>query len=319
MPDNYLLDFEEPLRQIRLKIQEIEAWDNYNPKQARDEIARLEEQEQKIRQDLYANLTNWQRVQIARHPDRYYTLDYINALFTDFIELHGDRFAGDDPAMVAGLARLNNYPVAVIGQQKGRDNESRILRNFGMANPEGYRKALRVMKLAEKFNIPILTFVDTPGAFPGIEAEERGQGEAIAVNLREMSRLTVPIIVTIIGEGGSGGGLGIGVGDRVIMLENSWYSVISPESCSTILVKSPDKKDKFSEYLKLSSPELKNLGIIDTIISEPPGGAHHNPEQVVRDLKTELLKLLDELTRIPGQKLARMRYVKFMGMGRWSE
>jgi acetyl-CoA carboxylase carboxyl transferase subunit alpha len=319
MPDNYLLDFEEPLRQIRLKIQEIEALDNYNPKQTRDEIVRLEEQEQKIRQDLYANLTNWQRVQIARHPDRYYTLDYIKTLFTDFIELHGDRFAGDDPAMVAGFARLNNYTVAVIGQQKGRDNQSRILRNFGMASPEGYRKALRVMKLAEKFNIPILTFVDTPGAFPGIEAEERGQGEAIAVNLREMSRLTVPVIVTIIGEGGSGGGLGIGVGDRVIMLENSWYSVISPESCSTILVKSPDKKDKFSEYLKLSAPELKKLGIIDTIISEPPGGAHHNPEQVARDLKTELLKLLDELTHIPGQKLARMRYVKFMDMGRWSE
>jgi len=319
VPDNYLLDFEEPLRQIRVKIHEIEAWDNYNPKLARDEIARLEEQEQKTRQDLYTNLTNWQRVQIARHPERYYTLDYINAMFTDFIELHGDRFAGDDSAMIAGFARLNNYQVAVIGQQKGRDNESRIFRNFGMANPEGYRKALRVMKLAEKFNVPILTFVDTPGAFPGIEAEERGQGEAIAVNLREMSRLTVPVIVTIIGEGGSGGGLGIGVGDRVIMLENSWYSVISPESCSTILVKSPDKKDKFSEYLKLSAPELKKLGIIDTIISEPPGGAHHNPDQVVRDLKNELVKLLDELTRVPGQKLAKIRYAKFMSMGRWSE
>jgi len=317
--EKYVLEFEEPLRQIRQKIQEIKEWDDYDPDEAKNEIKRLEEQEQKLRQELYSNLTNWQRVLISRHPDRYYTLDYIDEMFTDFVELHGDRCAGDDPAMVAGFARFNGTPVAVIGQQKGRDNESRIARNFGMANPEGYRKALRIMKLAEKFNRPVITFVDTPGAFPGIEAEKHGQGEAIAVNLREMSGLKVPIIVTIIGEGGSGGGLGIGVGDRVLMLENAWYSVIAPESCSTILMKNPDKKEKFAEYLKLSAHELKNLGIIDVIIREPLGGAHNNPGQVVRDLRDEIGKLLEQLKTIPAQKLVQQRIEKLMKMGRWSE
>lgn len=273
----------------------------------------------KLSKEIYGNLTNWQRVQIARHPNRPYTLDYIEMMFTDFTEFHGDRAAGDDPAMITGFARLNGIPVAVIGQQKGRDNDSRIARNFGMSNPEGYRKAMRIMKLAEKFSKPVISLVDTPGAFPGVQAEERGQGEAIARNLMEMSRLRTPIIVTIIGEGGSGGALGIAVGDRILMLENSWYSVIAPESCSTILVKNSDKKDKFAEFLKLTAPELKKLDIIDTIIHEPLGGAQNDPEKVAKELKTEILKSIDELRKVSTDTLVSNRIQKFMKMGRWSE
>ena len=319
MPERYLLDFEEPLRQIREKIREMEDWTDHDPEHTKAEIRRLEEQEKKLSNELYGNLTNWQRVLIARHPNRPYTLDYIDMMMTDFIELHGDRKSGDDSAMVAGFAKFNDTPVAVIGQQKGRDNETRIMRNFGMSNPEGYRKALRVMKLAEKFSRPVLTFVDTPGAFPGIEAEEHGQGEAIARNLMEMSRLKVPVIVTIIGEGGSGGALGIGIGDRILMLENAWYSVIAPESCSTILVKNDKKKEKFAEYLKLTAPELKKLGVIDIIIAEPLGGAHNNPETVAQQLKNEISKILDELKDISPEELVNTRIRKFMKMGRWSE
>ncbi|MFC1538147.1 acetyl-CoA carboxylase carboxyltransferase subunit alpha [Candidatus Latescibacterota bacterium] len=319
MPDRYLLDFEEPLRRIRQKISEIEEWETNDPEHSQSEIKHLEEQEAKLVDEIYSNLTNWQRVQIARHPNRPYTLDYIDMMMTDFIELHGDRGSGDDPAMVTGFAKLNDIPVAVIGQQKGRDNESRIMRNFGMANPEGYRKALRIMKLAEKFSRPVITFIDTAGAFPGIIAEEHGQGEAIAKNLMEMSSLKVPIIVVIIGEGGSGGALGIGVGDRLIMIENSWYSVIAPESCSTILVKNTNKKDKFAEFLKLSASELKKIGIIDDIIKEPLGGAHNNPEKVAKDLKMCLVKTLDELRSATPEVLVSKRIKKFMKMGRWSE
>lgn len=319
MPERYLLDFEEPLRQIREKIREIEEWENRDPERLKIEIKRLEDQEKRLCSEIYGNLTNWQRVQIARHPQRPYTLDYIDMMMTDFTELYGDRYAGNDPAMVAGFARFDNSPVAVIGQQKGRDNETRIMRNFGMSSPEGYRKALRIMKLAEKYSRPVLTFVDTPGAFPGIEAEEHGQGEAIARNLMEMSSLKVPVIVTIIGEGGSGGALGIGIGDRILMLENSWYSVIAPESCSTILVKNADKKDRFAEYLKLTAPELKKLGIIDIIISEPLGGAHNNPEQVAGELKKEIAKILEELKKISPEDIIDARMQKFNKMGRWSE
>jgi len=319
VPERYVLDFEEPLRQIREKMREIEAWSEHDPDHAKIEIKRLVIHEKRLQREIYGNLTNWQRVQIARHPDRPYTLDYIDTMTTDFIELHGDRYAGDDPAMIAGFASFNGIPVAVIGQQKGRDNESRIKRNFGMPGPEGYRKALRIMKLAEKFSRPVLTFVDTPGAFPGIEAEEHGQGEAIARNLMEMSRLRVPIVVTIIGEGGSGGALGIGIGDRILMLENAWYSVIAPESCSTILVKNADKKEKFAEYLKLTAPELKELGIIDIIIKEPLGGVHNNLEPVYRMLKNEISVVLDELMKIPTHNLLDTRIKKFMKMGRWSE
>lgn len=319
MPERYLLDFEEPLRQIREKIREIEEWGKNDPERTNIELKRLEDQEKRLCNEIYGNLTNWQRVQIARHPNRPYTLDYIDMITTDFVELYGDRYAGNDHAMITGFARFNDSPVAVIGQQKGRDNETRIMRNFGMSSPEGYRKALRVMKLAEKYSRPILTFVDTPGAFPGIEAEEHGQGEAIARNLMEMSRLNVPIVVTIIGEGGSGGALGIGIGDRILMLENSWYSVIAPESCSTILVKNVDKKDKFAEYLKLTAPELKKLGIIDLIINEPLGGAHNNPDQVAEQLKIKITTILEELGKISPKELVNTRMKKFNKMGRWSE
>ena len=319
MPERYLLDFEEPLHKIREKIREMETWANHDPDHSAAEIRKLEEQEKKLSKEIYGNLTNWQRVQIARHPNRPYTLDYIDMMFTDFTEFHGDRAAGDDPAMIAGFAKINGIPVAVIGQQKGRDNESRVARNFGMSNPEGYRKAMRIMKLAEKFSKPVISLVDTPGAFPGVQAEERGQGEAIARNLMEMSRLRTPIIVTIIGEGGSGGALGIAVGDKILMLENSWYSVIAPESCSTILVKNSDKKDKFAEYLKLTAPELKKIDIIDTIIKEPLGGAQNDPGKVAKELTSEILKTIDELRKVPADTLVRNRIQKFMKMGRWSE
>ena len=319
MPERYVLDFEEPLRQIREKIRELEAWTDRNPDYAAAEIKRLEEKEYRLSKDIYSNLTNWQRVQIARHPSRPYTLDYIDMMMTDFVELHGDRYSGDDPAMISGLAKLNDLPVAVIGQQKGRDNESRVKRNFGMANPEGYRKALRIMKLAEKFARPVVSFVDTPGAFPGIHAEEHGQGEAIARNLMEMSTLKVPVVVIIIGEGGSGGALGIGIGDRIVMLENAWYSVIAPESCATILMRSTEKKDQLSGSLKLSAEDLKKMGIIDIIIPEPFGGAHNDPRKVADTLKSEIYSLLKKLKEISVEELVRSRIRKFRAIGRWSE
>ncbi|MFA6471912.1 MAG: acetyl-CoA carboxylase carboxyltransferase subunit alpha [Candidatus Latescibacterota bacterium] len=319
MPERYLLDFEEPLRQIRQKIREMEEWENRDPETTVTEIARLEEQEKRLSAEIYGKLTSWQRVQIARHPNRPYTLDYISMMMTDFVELHGDRFTGEDPAMITGFAKLGNVSVAVIGQQKGRDNEERIKRNFGMPGPEGYRKALRIMKLAEKFSRPIISFVDTPGAFPGIDAEKHGQGEAIARNLLEMSRIKTPIMVTIIGEGGSGGALGIGIGDRIIMLENSWYSVIAPESCATILMRSTEKKDKLSEELKLTAPELKKLGIIDTIIKEPLGGAQNDPGAVAEQLKNEILLSLSQLKSDTPSLLVEKRIRKFRDMGRWSE
>lgn len=319
MPERYVLDFEEPLRQIREKIRELEAWTDRNPDYAAAEIKRLEEKEYRLSKDIYSSLTNWQRVQIARHPLRPYTLDYIDMMMTDFVELHGDRYSGDDPAMISGLAKLNDLPVAVIGQQKGRDNEARVKRNFGMANPEGYRKALRIMKLAEKFSLPVVSFVDTPGAFPGIHAEEHGQGEAIARNLMEMSSLKVPVVVIIIGEGGSGGALGIGIGDRIVMLENAWYSVIAPESCATILMRSTEKKDQLSGSLKLSAEELKKMGIIDIIIPEPVGGAHNDQRKVADTLKSEIYPLLKKLKEMSVEELVRSRIRKFRAIGRWSE
>jgi len=319
LPERYQLEFEEPLRSIREKIKELENWTDHDPDNAASEIKRLEAQENKLAKEIYSNLTNWQRVQIARHQQRPYTLDYIDLMLNDFVELHGDRQAGDDPAMISGFAKLNSQPVAVIGQQKGRDNESRLMRNFGMSGPEGYRKALRIMKLAEKFSRPVISFVDTQGAFPGIEAEERGQGEAIAVNLMEMSSLKVPIIVVVIGEGGSGGALGIGVGDKIIMLENSWYSVIAPESCSTILTRSPDKKDYFSEALKLSGTDLQKLGIIDAIVPEPIGGAHNDPKSVAKKLKKEITTQLKKLSSMSPETLVQDRISKFRSMGRYTE
>jgi acetyl-CoA carboxylase carboxyl transferase subunit alpha len=264
-------------------------------------------------------LTRWQRVQLARHPDRPYTLDYIPLIAEDFIELHGDRRFGDDKAIVAGFCTINKETVLIVGHQKGRDTRSNIYRNFGMPNPEGYRKALRLMQLAVKFQRPIICLLDTPGAYPGIGAEERGQGEAIARNLFEMSHLPVPIIIVIIGEGASGGALGIGVGDRILMFENAWYSVISPESCSSILWRNWEYKEQAAEALKLTAPDLLEQGVIDRIIPEPMGGAHRNPQIMAQTLKDTLLEELKALKKIKPDRLVQLRVEKFSKMGVWKE
>jgi acetyl-CoA carboxylase carboxyl transferase subunit alpha len=283
------------------------------------QIQELESHVEELRLNIYASLTRWQRVQIARHPDRPYTLDYLHFTFTDFVELHGDRGFRDDPAIVGGIAKLNGKSVMVIGHQKGRDTKSNVYRNFGMPNPEGYRKAKRLMLLAEKFHIPIICLLDTPGAFPGIEAEERGQAQAIADNLLVMSGLKVPIIICIIGEGASGGALGIGIGNRILMLENSWYSVIAPESCSSILWRSWDFKEQAAEALKLTAPDLKEHGIIDRIIPEPIGGAHRVPLQIFETLRDVLNEELDQLQHIESRLLVKQRRDKFAKMGVWTE
>jgi acetyl-CoA carboxylase carboxyl transferase subunit alpha len=283
------------------------------------EIKRLEDKVIQLKKNVYSGLTRWQKVQLSRHPERPYTLDYIYLMMTDFVELHGDRAFADDKAIVGGFAKLDGQKVMVIGHQKGRDTKSNVYRNFGMPNPEGYRKALRLMKMAEKFNVPVVTMLDTTGAYPGIEAEERGQAEAIARNLYEMSKLRVPIIVVIIGEGASGGALGIGVGDRILMLEYCWYSVISPESCSSILWRSWDYKEQAAEALKLTAPDLLEQGLIDKIIPEPLGGAHKNHEEIALTLKTALLEELEQLTKMKTDKLLQARFEKFANMGAYNE
>ncbi|HEY1424054.1 MAG TPA: acetyl-CoA carboxylase carboxyltransferase subunit alpha [Candidatus Acidoferrum sp.] len=281
------------------------------------ELERLREQVAELRKEFYTHLGPWQRAQIARHPQRPYLTDYIPLLFTDFVELHGDRAYGDDKALIAGLAKFKGRPVAVIGQQKGRDTKQRVIRNFGQPKPEGYRKALRVMQLAAKFGRPILTFVDTPGAYPGIDAEERGQGEAIARNLREMARLPVPVIVTVTGEGGSGGALAIAVGDRVNILENGFYSVISPEGCASIIWRDSTKAETAAEAMKITATDLKELGIIDEIVSEPEGGAHTDLEAAARLLEEVLDRQLTELVMQPPKDLVEARYQKFRKMGQF--
>jgi acetyl-CoA carboxylase carboxyl transferase subunit alpha len=281
------------------------------------ELERLREQVAELRKEFYAHLGPWQRAQIARHPQRPYLTDYIPLLFTDFVELHGDRAFGDDRALIAGLGKFKGRPVAVIGQQKGRDTKQRVIRNFGQPKPEGYRKALRVMQLAAKFGRPILTFVDTPGAYPGIDAEERGQGEAIARNLREMARLPVPVIVTVTGEGGSGGALAIAVGDRVNILENGFYSVISPEGCASIIWRDAAKAETAAEAMKITATDLKELGIIDEIVKEPEGGAHTDFEAAARLLEEVLDRQLTELTSGPTNLLVEARYKKFRQMGQY--
>ena len=296
-----ILDFEKPIIELEEKLEEMK--DSSGSLDIGKDILRLETKVAQLKEELYKGLTRWQRVQLARHPDRPFTLDYINLMTEDFIELHGDRHYGDDKAIVGGFAKLGDYKVMLIGQQKGRDTKSNVYRNFGMANPEGYRKALRLMKLAEKFNKPVITMLDTPGAYPGLEAEERGQAEAIAKNLFEMSRLRVPIIVVIIGEGASGGALGIGVGNRILMLENCWYSVISPESCSSILWRSWDYKEQAAEALKLTAPDLLEQKIIDRIIEEPLGGAHKDHQAAADTLKSVLLEELEKLVKIKAEKL----------------
>lgn len=316
-----ILDFEKPLQDLENKIEEMRKLaENV---ELSKEIEVLEQKAEELRRETYQNLTRWQRVQLARHPERPYSLDYIQALSPDFIELHGDRTVRDDPAIVGGFGSLEGVgSVMWIGHQKGRDTKQNVHRNFGMPNPEGYRKALRLMKLAEKFNRPVITLLDTPGAFPGIEAEERGQAEAIARNLFEMAKLKVPIIVVVIGEGASGGALGIGVGDRILMLENSWYSVISPESCSSILWRSWNFKEQAAEALKLTATDLLAVEVIDRIIPEPLGGAHHDAEKMYRTLAeilaSEIGQLRDARKYEDGDALQR-RVEKFSKMGVWQE
>ncbi len=311
------LDFEKPIIELEKKIEEMRSFeDNLDIK---EEIEQLEEKIGQLKKNVYDNLTRWQRVQLARHPNRPYTLDYIYLMTEDFIELHGDRHYKDDHAIVGGFAKLGKHKVMVIGHQKGRDTKSNLYRNFGMPNPEGYRKALRLMKLAEKFNKPVVTLLDTPGAYPGLEAEENGQAEAIARNLFEMAKLRVPIIVVIIGEGASGGALGLGVGNRILMLQNTWYSVISPESCSSILWRSWDYKEQAAEALKLTAPDLLEQGIIDRIIPEPSGGAHRDHKKMGEILKEELIKEVDELSKMKPEKLIQQRIDKFGAMGVYVE
>jgi len=312
-----ILDFEKPVFELEQKLEEMKK--SSNRLGIEKEIARIEIKVAQLKEELYKDLSRWQRVQLARHPDRPYTLDYINLMTTNFIELHGDRHYRDDKAIVGGFAQLDDYKVMMIGHQKGRDTKSNVYRNFGMSNPEGYRKALRLMKLAEKFNKPVITMLDTPGAYPGLEAEERGQAEAIARNLFEMSRLRVPIIVCIIGEGASGGALGIGIGDRILMLENCWYSVISPESCSSILWRSWDYKEQAAEALKLTATDLLEQKIIDRIIPEPLGGAHKDQNKAAENLKRALLEELALLVKIKPDKLVQNRIDKFGSMGPYTE
>lgn len=309
------LHFEQPIADLDAKIEELKASEEDHAK----EIASLTKQTQQVIKDIYSNLTPWQVSQVARHPLRPYTLDYINAIFTDFQELHGDRNFGDDPSIVGGLARLDDQGCVVIGHQKGRDTKERSYRNFGMPRPEGYRKALRLMHMAEKFNLPIFTFVDTPGAFPGIDAEERGQSEAIGRNLFEMVQLKVPIIATIIGEGGSGGALAIAVADAILMLQHSVYSVISPEGCASILWKTAERANDAAEALGLTASRLKSMGLIDQIVNEPLGGAHREPQVMAASLKKSLLKVYDELKGVSIKNLLSKRHEKWLNYGQFKD
>jgi len=315
IPKGPHLEFEQPVVELAMKIEELLKTGEVTNADVKSLITKKEALQKKIA----GKLTSWNRIELARRAGRPFTLDYVKHIFTDFVELHGDRRFGDDPAMVTGVARLGDQSVVIVGQQKGRDTKESIRRNFGMANPEGYRKALRVMKLAEKFGLPVISFIDTPGAFPGLGAEERGQGEAIALNLMEMSVLRAPIIAVVIGEGASGGALGIGVGDRLLMLENAWYGVISPESCSAILWGDSSKKQDLSGTMKITADDLKALGVIDRIVPEPLGGAHWDPETMYATM-AEVLR--DELARLKGislDALVRKRASKYAAMAQFSE
>ena len=310
----YYLEFEEP---IRLLDEEIHLKESIIEKSSKltKEIALLHEDRLKLINKIHSNLTRWQRVQLARHPERPYALDYINLIFVDFMEIHGDRLFADDPAVVAGFAKIGDKKVAIIAQQKGRNTKENLYRNFGMMKPEGYRKALRIMKLAEKFKIPIITLMDTPGAFPGIGAEERGQGEAIAKNLIEMSAMKVPIISVVIGEGASGGALGIGVCDKFLMMQNSWYSVISPEGCASILFRDASKAEEAAEALKVTPDDMVNIGVCDVVISEPNGGAHRDPKSSARNLELALLEGLSEFDATEPDMFIDKRIERYDAMG----
>lgn len=319
-PKRQFLDFETPIKELYEQIDANKKNAEKNQKVDYTQIiAQLELNILEKREEITQKLSSWQKVQLSRHPDRPYTLKYISNMCTDFVELHGDRNVKDDMAMVGGFAKLGGETVMILGQQKGINTKMRQLRNFGMANPEGYRKALRLMRLAEKFNKPIITLIDTPGAFPGMEAEERGQGEAIARNIYEMMRLKVPVICVIIGEGASGGALGIGVGDRVLMLQNSWYTVISPESCSSILWRNLDMKEKAAEELKLTPEKMLGFGLVEGIIPEPLGGAHWDYNEAAQLLKEALIPILKELKTMSPEERIKQRINKFSKMGRWDE
>jgi acetyl-CoA carboxylase carboxyl transferase subunit alpha len=319
LKNRQFLDFEKPVKDLYDQIAQLEDTADKSNSDMSDAIALLEDKITQTKRSITDSLTPWQRVQLSRHPDRPYTLKYIEKMTTDFIELHGDRNVKDDKAMVGGFAQLGGETVMIIGQQKGNNTKTRQLRNFGMANPEGYRKALRLMKLAEKFNKPVITLIDTPGAYPGLEAEERGQGEAIARNIYEMISLKVPVICVIIGEGASGGALGIGVGDRVVMMENTWYTVISPESCSSILWRSWDKKEIAAEQLKLTGPDMLGFGLVDKVLPEPLGGAHWDYDASAEILKEYLIGTISELKNVPAQQRIDDRIAKFSRMGFWEE
>jgi acetyl-CoA carboxylase carboxyl transferase subunit alpha len=313
------LEFEKPIKDLFDQIEQLKNTAEKNSIDLSASIQQLEEKIEEKKIEITQQLTSWQKVQLSRHPDRPYTLSYIERICTDFVELHGDRSFKDDKAIVGGFGKIDGQTVMIIGQQKGHNTKMRQLRNFGMANPEGYRKALRLMKLAEKFNKPVVTLVDTPGAFPGIEAEERGQGEAIARNIFEMLRLEVPVVCIIIGEGASGGAMGIGVGDRVYMMANTWYTVISPESCSSILWRSWDQKEKAAEELKLTSDHMLGFGLVDGVIPEPIGGAHWDHDAAADMLKKQVISALTELKYIDADSRIDQRIEKFAGMGRWIE
>lgn len=311
------LDFEQPIADLHGKIEELRNVADESEVNLGEEIAKLEEKSRHLTEKIFSKMTTWQVAQMARHPQRPYTQDYLDGIFTDFVELHGDRAYADDPAIIGGTARIDGRPVMIIGHQKGRDTKEKIRRNFGMPSPEGYRKALRLMKTAERFKLPIITFIDTPGAYPGIGAEERNQSEAIARNLFEMARLRVPIISTVVGEGGSGGALAVGVGDKLMMLQYSIYSVISPEGCASILWKSAEKAQEAAEAMRVSAVDLKELNLVDEIVEEPLGGAHRDPRELMAHLKDRLLAYLDDLQAMETDALLEARYQRWMNFGQY--
>ena len=319
MAKRTFLDFEQPIAELENKIEELRQVQSDSAVDISAEIEQLSKKSQQLTKDIYSDLSAWQITRIARHPDRPYTMDYVRDIFTDFVEMHGDRHFADDRSIVGGLARFNGMPCMVLGQQKGRDTKERGLRNFGMSKPEGYRKALRLMKTAEKFGLPVFTFVDTPGAYPGIDAEERGQSEAIGRNIFEMAQLEVPIITTIIGEGGSGGALAISVADQVLMLQYSVYSVISPEGCASILWKTSDRASDAAEALGITAHRLKALGLVDKIVNEPVGGAHTHHQQMAAKLKTALVDALNQVVELPVNELLDRRYERLQGYGRFKD
>jgi acetyl-CoA carboxylase carboxyl transferase subunit alpha len=313
------LDFEQPIAELEAKIEELRYVGNDKEININEEISRLKKRSSELTESIFSSLSSWQVSQLSRHPQRPYTQDYIDRIFTDFEELHGERCFADDAAIIAGIARIEDMPVAVIGHQKGRDTKDRIKRNYGMPKPEGYRKALRIMKLAERFGLPVLTFIDTPGAYPGIDAEQRGQSEAIARNLLEMSELKTPIVATVIGEGGSGGALAIGVADRLLMLQYSTFSVISPEGCASILWKSADKAQEAAEIMGITAPRLSELGLIDRIVDEPLGGAHRDFDEVAKQMKQVLIEELTQLKKLPTNEIVSQRQEKLRKIGEFKQ